>query len=394
MLTSSRSLLCSLILFAAMPAFAQTFSSLLSLTNSGGSNPYGTLIEGPDGDFYGTTELGGANGQGTVFKVTPTGEFNTLYSFCAQSGCTDGYQPFAGLVLASNGNFYGTTLTTAFTITPSGDLTTLYHFCSLADCADGSDAYNPLIQATDGNFYGTTTYGGAKGSCGTVFKLTPSGVLTTLQKFRLTDGCYPGSALLQANDGNFYGTTSSGGAHNSGTIFRLTPAGLFTLLFSFDGTHGAHPSSPLTQAANGKLYGTTGEGGSYGYGAIFRFTTSGGLYLVHSFDSTDGESPSGPLVHTASGTFYGTTYEGGGHSTCAVEACGTVYQFVPSGKLTTLYAFCSQSSCTDGGGPDSGLLHATDGNFYGTTLLGGTNSCGADGTCGTVFKLSLAGGSR
>ena len=253
----SMQLFCALVLIlAAMPSFAQTFTSLLSFNQTDGANPYGTLIEGPDGNFYGTTQFGGSYGQGAVFKVTPAGAFTTLYSFCAQSGCTDGDQPFAGLVLASNGNFYGTTLGTAFTITPSGDLTTIYHFCSLADCADGNAAYAALIQGADGNFYGTTAYGGAKGSCGTVFKLTPGGVLTTLQKFRLIDGCNPFFPLVQAPDGNFYGGTSSGGSHNYGTIFRLTPAGLFTLLYSFDGTHGIHPSQ-LLPASNGKLYGTT-----------------------------------------------------------------------------------------------------------------------------------------
>lgn len=390
----SMQLFCALVLIlAAMPSFAQTFTSLLSFNQTDGANPYGTLIEGPDGNFYGTTQFGGSYGQGAVFKVTPAGAFTTLYSFCAQSGCTDGDQPFAGLVLASNGNFYGTSLGTAFTITPSGDLTTIYRFCSLADCADGDAAYAALIQGADGDFYGTTADGGAKGSCGTVFKLTPGGVLTTLQKFRLIDGCNPFFPLVQAPDGNFYGGTSSGGSHNYGTIFRLTPAGLFTLLYSFDGTHGIHPSQ-LLPASNGKLYGTTQEGGAFGYGAIFSITTAGHLRILHSFDSTDGATPYAGLVQDPSGSFYGTTYQGGGHSTCPDEACGTVFQFAPSGKLTTLYAFCSQSNCADGGGPYAGLLHATDGNLYGTTIVGGTNSCGADGTCGTVFKLSLADGSR
>ena len=189
--------------------------------------------------MYGTTEYGGANRYGTVFKITPSGALTKLYSFCSQSGCADGANPFGPLVQATDGNLYGTTQIggantsgcggqgcgTVFKITPSGTLTTLYSFCSQSGCPDGANPYSRLVQATDGNFYGTTVSGGAftycgfAGGCGTVFKITPSGSLTTLHSFDGGDGAGP-LGLVQATGGNFYGTTSSGGGPTPATAGR------------------------------------------------------------------------------------------------------------------------------------------------------------------------------
>jgi uncharacterized repeat protein (TIGR03803 family) len=190
---------------------------------------------------------------GTVFKVTPSGQLTTLYSFCSQSGCTDGSQPYAGLVQATDGNFYGTTFEggasktgcsgfgcgTVFKIAPSGTLTTLYNFCSLSSCTDGSGPLAGVIQGTDGNFYGTTFEGGTNtmscndNGCGTVFRITGSGTLTTLYSFcsqgSCTDGEYPEAGMVHGTDGNFYGTTAAGGADTTGcddngcgTVFSLS----------------------------------------------------------------------------------------------------------------------------------------------------------------------------
>jgi uncharacterized repeat protein (TIGR03803 family) len=201
---------------------AQTFIPLVSFDKSNGANPLGNLTQGFDGSYYGTTNKGGANNSGTVFQLTPSGTLKTLYSFCAQPNCTDGGAPQAGLVLARNGNFYGTTQVgganfegTVFKITPSGTLTTLYSFCAQPNCSDGSNPYAPLVQASNGNFYGATAVGGAN-SEGTIFKITPSGTLTTLYSFcaqpNCMDGATPYAGLIQAIDGNFYGTTQQGGA--------------------------------------------------------------------------------------------------------------------------------------------------------------------------------------
>jgi uncharacterized repeat protein (TIGR03803 family) len=252
-----------------------------------GGNPFAGLVQATDGNFYGTTFSGGANGEGTVFKITAKGELTTLYSFCSQTRCVDGSYPSAALIQATDENFYGTTSQggangsgTAFKITPEGILTTLYSFCSRMHCADGSDVLSPLIQAANGNFYGTTAGGGANvnddicpSGCGTIFEMTPAGALITLYSLcaqgSCTDGAFSYAGLLQATDGNFYGTTWGGGAHDAGTIFEIAPAGQLTTLYSFcaqinpegNCNDGSLPAAPLTQATNGSIYGTTPSGG-------------------------------------------------------------------------------------------------------------------------------------
>jgi uncharacterized repeat protein (TIGR03803 family) len=288
-----------------------------------GSLPYAGLVQATDGNFYGTASGGGAHRTGTVFKITPSGTLTTLHSFCSKSGCTDGESPHAGLVQATDGNFYGTTSSggangagTVFKISPSGTLTTLHSFCSQSGCTDGSMPQAGLVQATNGNFYGTTSSGGANGF-GTVFKISPSGTLTTLYTFcsgGCTDGLSPYAGLVQATDGNFYGTTSSSGARGYyGTVFKITPSGALTTLYTFDyGTDGASPFAGLVQATDGNFYGTTSLGGAnVYYGTVFKITPSGALTTLYSFAGTDGASPFAGLVQATNGNFYGTTSSGG-----------------------------------------------------------------------------------
>jgi uncharacterized repeat protein (TIGR03803 family) len=301
------------------------------------------LVQGTNGDLYGTTYSGGANGSGTVFKISPSGTLTTLWRFCSQPGCADGKYPGAALVQATNGIYYGSTSGggannggTIFKITPSGSLTTLYSFC----CTAGPNG--ALIQSTNGDFYGTTYEGGANANHGTVFKITPSGKLTTLYSFcapsNCTDGSNPVAGLVQGTDGNFYGTTYGGGASNYGTVFKITPGGKLTTLYSFCARGGA--------------------------------------------SCTDGIEAQGGLVLGSDGNFYGTTLEGGANNH------GTVFKITPKGTLTTPYSFCSQGGvCTDGSYPEAGLIQGTDGNLYGTTLQGGPNNGG------TVFRLSVGLGS-
>ena len=224
----------------ALPA--QTFTTLLSFNGTDGADPQGAaLIQTIDGDLYGTTSNGGANQQGTIFKIAPDGTLTTLYSFCSQSGCSDGANPFATLLQGADGDFYGTTYEggaadygTVFKITPSDTLTTLYSFCSLSDCTDGANPQSGLVQANNGDLYGTTLQGGANDvcgvGCGTVFKITPSGVLTTLYRFCTQSGCadgeYPHAGLVQTANGDLYGTTAAGGNdYDAGTVFKITPSG-------------------------------------------------------------------------------------------------------------------------------------------------------------------------
>jgi len=288
------------------------------------------------------------DGCGTVFKITPAGTLTTLYNFCSRTDCTDGSLPLTNLVQAPNGDFYGTTggitcvpgsfgsCGTVFKITPSGGLTTLYSFCSQSGCTDGAFPDAGLVQAPNGNFYGTTSSGGTSaactGGCGTVFKITPSGTLTTLHSFDGSDGSQP-RWLIQASNGDFYGATLLGGTSAActggcGTVFRITPSGTFTMLHSFDSTDGAKPLVGL-QATDGNFYGTTHLGGAStactgGCGTVFRMTPSGTLTTLHNFDNTDGSSPVG-LLQDTNGQLYGST-ELGGSSTACSGGCGTVFR--------------------------------------------------------------------
>jgi uncharacterized repeat protein (TIGR03803 family) len=386
---------------------ARTFTTLHSFDGTDGGQPRAGLVQATNGDLYGTTGSGGVNnnaecsyfgtGCGTVFKITPSGTLTTLYSFCAQSGCTDGYYPNAGLVQATNGDLYGTTAYgpncpgvgpgcgTVFKITPNGALTTLYSFGSQS--GGGTNPTAGLVQASNGDFYGTTLNGGAGGN-GTVFKITPSATLTTLYSFcsqpNCTDGAQPYAGLVQATDGYLYGTTEGSGANGGGTVFKMTPSGTLTTLYSFCSQSGcpdgSDPEAGLVQAANGDFYGTTRVGGTNSGGTVFRITPGGTLTTLYSFCSqsacTDGSSPQSALVQATNGDLYGTTGYGG-------NGYGTIFKITPSGELTTLYSLCSQSACTDGEYLVAALVQDTNGTFYGTTSSGGANGDG------TVFSMSV-----
>jgi uncharacterized repeat protein (TIGR03803 family) len=389
---------------------AQTFKTLVTFNGTAGQHPNGPLVQGRDGNFYGTTTAGGsAYPYGVVFKITPGGKLTALYSFCPHPlPCPDGASPRAGLVLATNGNFYGTTSLggaycgrygcgTFFEITPVGKASTLHSFDYKDRPSDGA-----LVQATDGNFYGTSGGGGTTGR-GTVFKITAAGKLTRLYSFcsqaNCPDGAFPGG-LVQATDGNFYGVTGYGGTYSSGTVFKITAGGALTTLYSFCAQSGCPDGAGplgLAQATNGNFYGTTGGGGANsadcsslgGCGTVFEMTPVGKLTTLHSFDGTDGVG-SGGLVQATSGNFYGTTYLGGANGSMCLGSlgCGTVFKITAGGALTTLYSFCAQSGCPDGSEPE-GLVQATNGKFYGTTYNGGAVAFCPAQDCGTVFSLSV-----
>jgi uncharacterized repeat protein (TIGR03803 family) len=406
------------VLWAAAAATlpVQTLTTLFSFDETDGGTPFAGLIQGTDGNFYGTTYFGGTSspclvmyGCGTVFKITPSGMLTTLYNFCAQSNCTDGEEPDAGLVQGADGSFYGTTTFggvnstcqygnscgTVFKITPGGVLTTLHSF-------NFTDGYLPgagLIQSTDGNFYGTTQEGGSNGlcknkgfdGCGTVFKITPDGVLTTLHSFycaqfsfHCREGASPSGVLVQDADGNFYGTTEVGGVYGYGTVFRISPGGTLATLYSFDKIDGDEPVAGLVQGADGNFYGTTVVGGVHDEGTVFKITPSGMLttlysFCVHAGDCTDGDEPVAGLVQATDGNFYGTA-EGGAYG------YGEVFEITPTGALSTLYSFDG----TDGIGANSGLVQGSNGSFYGTTAAGGAyDDCQFASICGTVFSLSV-----
>ena len=373
----------------AQSAQAQTFTTQYSFADgTDGGLPKAGMIQGTDGNLYGTTSNGGANADvGTVFKITPGGALTTVYSFCAKTNCVDGAFPYAGVVQATNGDFYGTTYSgganndgTVFKVTPGGVLTTLYSFCSQTNCADGKTPHAGVVQATNGDFYGTTENGGANND-GTVYKITPAGVLTTLHSFDGTDGNQPIAGVIQATDGNLYGTASLGGSSHGGTVFKMTPSGALSTLYNFCSLSSCADGEGLfagvVQASDGNFYGATVFGGTNNDGTVYKLTPAGVLTTLHSFDATDGQAPMAPPVQATDGNLYGTTGSGG------VNNQGTAFEITLSGTLTTLYNFCSQTNCVDGEGPQGGLVQITNGNLYGITYQGGANNFG------TVFSLAV-----
>ena len=362
------------------PAYPEIMQLLSKSTFSvAPAYPSAALVQGSDGNFYGTSEYGGANGFGTVFQVTPVGVLTTLVSF----GGTNGSYPYAGLVQGSDGNFYGTTsgggannVGTVFQMTPAGLLTTLVSF----NGTNGTYPYAALLQGSDGNFYGTTAAGGTSG-IGTVFQMTPAGALTRLVSFSGTNGSSPFAALVQGRDGNFYGTTAAGGNLNLnygagfGTVFKVTPAGVLTRLVVFSGSNGGNPSGGLVQGTNGNFYGTTEYGGASGGGTVFQMTPAGVLTRLVSFNLTNGRLCVGGLVQGSDDNFYGTT-DGGG-----AGGSGTVFKMTPAGGLTTLLSFYG----ANGNNPQATLVQGSDGNFYGITEYGGANGLG------TLFQVTTNG---
>ena len=411
---------CMLFAFCATTAIASPAQFLTTLhTFAGypfdGAAPQSPVTIASDGNIYGTTSGGGAGcapyGCGTVFKMTRDGTLTTLYNFCVVVNCTDGTQPYGPLVQAPDGNFYGTTNSggtgadnagTIFKITPGGILTTLYNFCSQPHCFDGRYP-NGILLAADGNFYGTTNSGGyayCADGCGTIFKITPDGTLSTIFRFCAQGDCpngYTPGGMIQAADGNFYGITGHGGASGDrcdgsgcGTFFKLSSNGTLTTLYSFctqmGCPDGEFPNGQLVQARDGNFYGTASEGGiatcfPNGCGTAFKITPSGTLTILHSFCSqdncADGRDPLTPPVQYVDGNLYGTTFTGGANYN------GTIYKITPTGALTTLYSFCPAYGCVDGSAPDAPLVVGGDGILYGTTTQGGT------GNSGTVFRVAI-----
>jgi uncharacterized repeat protein (TIGR03803 family) len=374
-------------------------------TNSLGCLPFGGLVQANNGSFYGTASAGGSHGVGTVFQTDTNGVVTLVYAFPNGTGGNyppNGSLPVAALVLGKNGLLYGTAVAggstgdgTVFRMTASGTAA-----WSLTSGSSGSVPYGGLVQGLDGNFYGTTFFGGTYrspylGGYGTVFRLTASGSLTAIHSFNYEEGAYPSSTLVQGADGSFYGTAQNGGTNGGwGTIFRITPAGILTPLFSFANTNGAVPFAGLVQDSDGAFYGTTTAGGrsasafavpvpsdpgrpitgADGAGTVFKLAADGTFTSLYSFTGgNDGSNCYGGLLLASDGNFYGTTESGG------VYGLGTVFRITPDGTLTTLVSFDGYQ----GANPECTLIQGTDGRLYGTTQNGGTNGWGA------IFRLSL-----
>lgn len=347
-----------------------------------GEMPVFGVIEAKDGNLYGTTSRGGTSAAGTVYKITTGGALTTLYSF--KGTAADGAAPTM-LLQGKDGNLYGVTRQgqtrgtaggTVFKITTDGSLTTLHAFAT----TDGSSP-DCLLQARDGNLYGTAGEGGS--GSGTAFKVSTSGVFTVLHTFGgiRVDGGRP-TGLIQAKDGHLYGTTAT-------TVFKMTTGGNLTTLYTFTGDFPPSPYGKLLQASDGNFYGITfGLGsGLNSYGTVFKMTKDGTLTTLHTFTTakTDGSNPYGCLIEAGDGNLYSTTSTGGAHN------YGTVYKITTGGAFTLLYSF--KGTTSDGGNPTCALMQAKDGNLYGTTLGGISQAGNPNGATlmGTVFKITTEG---
>src|ERR1700676_2367019 len=354
----------------------------------------GIIAQGRDGNLYSTTGTfgSGCNNGGAAFKITPKGKLTLLHSFGSQTGDQGG--PVGGVTLGTDADFWGTSIGGDFggniwKMTASGKVTDF----NVLTGANGTEPTAPTVQGMDGSFYGTTSqWGNTKictysyGGCGVVYRITPSGKFKVIYTFDQTNGANPDDPVTLGTDGNFYGTTVDGGSvgktfKNSGVVFRVTPSGKYTVLYAFcsqtNCTDGANPYAGLVQAADGNFYGTTQAGGQgivYPEGVVFKITPSGKYTLLHTFctvtSCTDGAQPYGGLVQATDGNFYGTTLYGGANN------FGTIYRITPAGKFTVLYSFENTTGKLFGKYPYVTLTQNTNGILYGDTYQGGTSARG------------------
>ena len=400
-------------LLAALPARAGVkYTNIFSFNGTNGSDPGGVLSLASDGSLYGTTSEGGTNGgYGTIFRMMLDGTVTSLISFSGTNGAYLGTSP-SSLIQGLDGNFYGTTFSggtnggaggfgTVFQMSSNGILSTIISFSGTNGPYLGANP-SSLIQGADGSFYGAAHSGGSTNiydnygngygnGYGTLFQMTSNGVFHTLLLFTGTTGPHlgrqPSGGLLQGADGILYGTTEAGGTNgDNGTVFGITTNGAPVWSFSFANTNGADPQAGLMQGSNGYLYGTTStfsrtSTGSAVGSMLFRISTNGILNTLNEFYGPNGFNPVASLAQGNDGNFYGTTLQGGaGFNGSLGSGNGTVFLVTPSGALTSLYSF---SGGANGWFPFAGLLQATDGNFYGMASSGG------EFANGTIFRLSI-----
>jgi uncharacterized repeat protein (TIGR03803 family) len=340
--------------------------------------------QGRDGNLYTTAPTGGANGDGAAFYYSfSTGLVTLVHSFMG----ADGSAPFSGLTLGTDGNFYGTTSAggangagTVFQI--SGATLAFKTLYSFTNGSDGGTPYAPPVEGPNGLFYGTTATGGGAAGCGTVYSISTSGAPpTTLHQFAGSsgsDGCTPIAPLALGNDGYFYGTTNVGGTsfYQAGTVFKIGPSGQLTVLYNFDNTHGYEPNG-LILGGDGKFYGTTAAGGTTGYGVVFGITSAGALQVGYNFKGgkSDGAQPYTALVQATNGELYGVTTGGGENGDGTIFGGGR-----PTPPFAVVYSFVQN---TTGDIPEAPFIQRTDGLLYGDTFRGGSNGEG------TFFSLDL-----
>lgn len=369
------------LLFAPASVAQVQYSVLYNFPVPGGAGPSTALIQAADGNFYGGTDL-------EIFKVTSAGNFSVFYTFCALTSCPDGNAPQQYLIQGLDGSFYGVNGSggangggTIFKLTESGVFSVLHTFCSQTNCADGTLPEGGVIQDALGNFYGSTNQGGAYGK-GTLYKLSNSGTFSVLHSFcaqsQCLDGASPTGNLVQGSDGNFYGTTRAGGttAVQEGTVFQWTATGKLNVIYSFcmneECSDGAGPLDGLAEGSNGNFYGVTSSTGDSD-NLVYNVTPTGDENASYYFCGQGAcllsAPPTGPLIWGSDGYYYGVTP-------------GAAYSEAVSDPNAPLYIFCSEGDCADGSYPAVGMIQGSDGSFYGATNQGGSTYSGV------VYKLT------
>jgi len=368
----------SAILLTASLAGAQTVKDVISFTGQSQSgNPVMTPAQGRDGKLYGTSPNPQAT-SGSDFSLALGGTAKVIHTFSSEGG---GVDPFAGLTLGTDGNFYGTTSAggsaeygTLYKLSSEGSFTILHNFLG------GSDGSSPLsapIEASDGNFYGTTN--GNAGNPPTAYKYTPSGTFTTIYQFDSAHGVQVQAGLIQGSDGNLYGTAIEGGVNNNGTLFKLSTSGTLLYYYAFPGgSGGALPFGGLTEASDGNIYGTTEEGGMTpgpGFGTVFKMDRTGNISILYSFDPFTGDAvyPVAGLVQGTDGYLYGVLLYGGTNN------FGGLFRISTTGSYRQLYSFSSAI----GQSAVAALFQDTNGLFYGSAEYGGAYGFGA------VYSLNM-----
>ena len=373
------------LVITAVAAHSQTYSVLYNfgtlLNRPWGPNYAGMIAQGRNGAMYSGSGGGGNYNYGAAYSLTTGGGLTTLHSFNGGDGDFAG----PGLTMAPDGTFYGTTEAggacgngTIYRLGATGAYLTLYQL----SCTDGF-ASAPPTQAMDGYFYGVTIQGGTYGY-GEIYRMSPTGQFSVIYQ---SDGSINNvfAPLVLGNDGALYGVSDRGGDLDYGAFFKITTAGQFTLLYSFDHVNGSGPES-LYQATDGNFYGVTSGGGAASSGVVFKITTAGVYTVLHQMNGTsDGQHPLTQLIQATDGNFYGGTIQGGLISSACPSGCGTLFKITPQGVFSVLHTFAH----TEGDSPWSALYQHTNGLIYGATRFGGTgtdSTCSAN--CGVFFSLN------
>ena len=369
------------VLFAGVvvPTQAQTVSTLYSFSSNNNSSPtlpQGPMAQGRDGDFYGISSSGNGCCQGIVYKISATGVLTTLHVMAQSEGTNCN-----GLVLATDGNFYGSCYSdttnngTLIRVTPTGALTVIHTF--VGTTTDGCHPLAPPMQANDGELFGTTGFCGAN-NYGTVYKVTTAGAYSVLYSFQgpPNDTAEP-LGLIQGSDGNLWGM-GNGWIISEGAVFKISTAGKEALVYAFkNDPDGANPYTNLIQGLDGNYYGTTEFGGTAQRGTVFKLTPKGVETVLYSFpNQTDGAYPQLPLTQGPDGILYGAATD------CAGGGCAQagLFDINTKGVYDTLYLY--PLVCSNCAQPYAPLLLSTNGTFYSTTFQGG------DASSGSFYSLS------